>query len=428
MKCILKIFSKIFTVAIIAGTVCISNLYAAGNIPTGDIGDYGAWTTEHNLEAVKENLSGEINAFAPKMVSVESYVPIEAKAGLALMNALSLVGEVLDSSLVRFMIIFLIISFGFWILFEAYNMITTGADVRKTVEDIFKKAGILTIWILILQMGAGQLFMWIMGPVITIGTYLSNIILDFVAATVGMTIPDTCSAIREFAANHTSARMLIDANTASDILCVPTRMSGFFYTAISMGWQWMKIGIGSSAFTFFVGAYFVYNFVSAGFKFALIALGVIVDLFLTVLMLPFTAVAETIAKTSYKGIAGNIFNQFLGIFTTQKLETQITRFINAAIYFVSLSVVVALCCALLSGIITADAATQIPSINNLGFTTIMLTASLVIYFAGKCSEIASKIGGSIDDSAGTKIGKDIKELWKGTTGSAKKWWKIIRGK
>ena len=47
------------------------------------------------------------------------------------------------------------------------------------------------------------------------------------------------------------------------------------------------------------------------------ALNVVADLFLTVLMLPFTAIAETTSKTKYKGIVGDIFNTFMGLFATE---------------------------------------------------------------------------------------------------------------
>ena len=72
-------------------------------------------------------------------------------------------------------------------------------------------------------------------------------------------------------------------------------------TAVAAGWKWMIAGIGTSAFTTLVGAAFIVIFIYNGFKFALMGLGVIVDLFLGVFMLPFTAIAETINKTSYKG-------------------------------------------------------------------------------------------------------------------------------
>ena len=220
--------------------------------------------------------------------------------------------------------------------------------------------------------------------------------------------------------------MLIDANAAADMLCVPTRLSGFFYTAVAAGWQWTIAGIGRSAFTTIVGIIFIFVFVKAIWKFALMALGVIMDLFLAVLLLPFTAIAETIGKTSYKGIAGDIFNGFLGIFKTQSLSSQIQKFVNAAIYFVSLSIVIAVCAALLSGAVTSNLAAEIPTLENTNFVITLLTALLVSYLANRADEIAKNLGGSIDASFGTDFGNQIKKLWNNASGYGKKVIGIIR--
>ena len=40
-------------------TVC----FAAGNVPFGDIGEYGNWINENNVSQFNENLSGDVNSF-----------------------------------------------------------------------------------------------------------------------------------------------------------------------------------------------------------------------------------------------------------------------------------------------------------------------------------------------------------------------------
>ena len=294
--------------------------------------------------------------------------------------------------------------------------------------NLFKKGGVIIIWSIILQFGPTQVFMWIMGPIITVGTYLSDLILNAVANVVGTELPDTCTAIRDYVATNASAGMIMDAATAADILCLPTRFSGFFATAISAGFHWMGAGIGFSAFSILVGVVFIIVFLYTGFKFLLMALGVIMDLFLSVLMLPFTAIAETIKSTSYKGIAGDIFNGFLGLFKPESLENQILRFINAAIYFVSLSIVIAVCTALLSGVMDANLASEVPTLENSGFVPTLLTGCLVAYLANRADKIATDIGGKIDDSFGKKFGEDAKKLGKNIYGFGKKAIKIIRKK
>ena len=424
-----KFFSRIMICAL--GAILIMPCaFGAGNIPTatGDIGDYGAWATEHNLQTLTSEMSEDVRFFQSEFQNqiVADYVPVEAKIGLAFMNAMTYMGRILDSSLVRFATIFIAIAFMFWIGFEAYQMIIGKSEVKKTIEGIVKKGFTIAIWVFVIEYGVAETFMLVAGPIITIGTYMSDLILNAVTTTAGASLPDTCGAIREYAAAHISPDAIVDARAAADIMCVPTRLSGFFYTAVAAGWKWMLAGIGHSMFTFIMGVMFIVIFLINIWKFALMALGVIADLFLAIFMLPFTAIAETVGKTSYNGIAGTIFNGFLGLFKTENLTTQINRFINAAIYFVSLSIVVALCTAILSGVVTADLASQVPSIDNEGFMITLIIGCLVAYLADKALNIAKDLGGSIDDSMGQQFGKDITKLAKNIQGTAQKYWKLYK--
>lgn len=424
-----RIFTKIIIAVITMVIVMPCATYAAtSNLPMADVGDYGNWATPDNIDLFKTDITHDMEQFQPEPI-VSDYVPVEAKIGLAMMNGFSMIADVLDSSLVRFAIIFMILAYIFWAMFEAYNMIKNGSSAMDFAVNLFKKGGVIIIWSIILQFGPTQVFMWIMGPIISVGTYMSNLILNAIAGAIGTELPDTCAAIRDYAAANTSGNMLIDANAAADILCVPTRLSGFFTTAVVAGWKWMIAGIGTSAFTVLVGATFIVIFLYTGFKFLLMGLGVIMDLFLSVLMLPFTAIAETIKSTSYKSIAGDIFNGFLGLFKPESLQNQIQRFINAAIYFVSLSIVIAVCAALLSGTVDANLASEIPTLENDGFIITLLTGCLVAYLANRADKIATEdIGGKIDASFGKKFGDDVKRLGKNTYGFGKKVVDIIRKK
>ena len=433
MELMHKFLSKII-IAIACVFISFSAI-AETNMPSGDIGDYGTFATEQNMTSFKQSLVGENGDLIQFQESfqqqiVRDYVPIEARVGIAMMNALTHVAKILDTSLVQFMVVFIIVMYLFWIMFEAYNFIARGdGNVQKLIMDIGKKAIWIIIWITILEMGPAKLFMWVMGPIVSIGTYLADFILNAIASVSGAILPDTCGAIREYAVANTAPDMLMDANAAADLMCVPTRLSGFFTTAIAVGWKWMIGGIGKSAFSFVIGAIFVVVFAWNTWKFALMALGVIMDLFLGVLMLPFTALAETITPTSYKGLAGNIFNGFLKLFDvgTVKLDAQINRFIKAAIYFVSLSIVIAVCAGLLYGIIGTNMANQIPTLENDGFIPALLTGLLVAYLANRADEFAQKIGGvdKPNDSFGKQFGEDIKTLANDTYKVAKDWAKAI---
>ncbi len=424
-----KFLSKIMVCVLGALLVMPGAFAAAANVPTaGDIGDDGVWATEHNLQAFTSKLSSDIEFFQSDFQNqlTQDYVPIEAKVGLAFINAMTLIGRVLDNSLVRFATIFIAVAFLFWMAFEAYQMIIGQTDVKKSIEGIVKKGFTIAIWVFVIEYGPAQTFMLVAGPIITVGTYMSDLILNAVATTAGASLPDTCAAIRNYAAANISPDAVIDGAAAADLMCVPTRLSGFFYTAVAAGWKWMLAGIGHSMFTFLMGLVFIVIFLINIWKFALMALGVIADLFLAIFMLPFTAIAETVGKTSYKGIVGTIFNGFLGLFKTESLGTQIARFINAAIYFVSLSIVVGICAAILSGVVDADLAAQVPSIDNDGFMITLIVGCLVAYLADKTLKIAKDLGGSVDDSLGQQFGKDITRLAKNIQAQSKKYWKLYK--
>ena len=117
MKVLRKILSKISVVVLAVGLVS-SAFGASANLPMGDIGDYGSWATENNREKLTTQISTDIEQFNGDFQAqlVRDYVPIEAKIGLAFMNGLSFIADVLDSSLVRFAILFMFIAFAFWIM------------------------------------------------------------------------------------------------------------------------------------------------------------------------------------------------------------------------------------------------------------------------------------------------------------------------
>lgn len=425
MKSIIRKF-----LVFIFAAILIVPAFGATNAPTGDIGNYGNWMTAHNLNTTTTAIRDDISKFAPHATQqiAPDFVPPEVRVGVALMNGLSHIAGILDASLGRFAIIFMLIAFMFWMGLETYAMMTGKGDVWNLAMNIVKKGIVLAIWLAILGIGIRTIFAAISGPISAVGTYMSDIVLNSFAGILGVQMPDTCAMIHEYAVANASPDMVIDANAAADILCLPTRAAGFFYTAIGLGWQWMKIGVGHSVLTFVAGLALIILFLINVWKFMLIALGVMADLFLGIIMLPFTAIAETSAKTSYKGAVGDVFNAFLGIFKVDafSLDGQILRFINAALYFISLSIVIGLCTGLMSGIMTWDAATGIALPDEANIFGATLTGLLVWYLANQADKIARDIGGSIDKSFGDQVGNTLKTMWKNTSGKIKDWRKAYR--
>lgn len=405
---ILKLLSR-FIICILC-TSCLCNVsIAASNLPTGDVGEYGNFLTHDNISVFNENLAKDFDKFEPKIdLNPTTFVPIEAKIGLMLMKALSAVDDVLQSSLVRFTVIFLLIMYAFWIGLEAYKLIRDSGDYKTALYNIFKQGITIAIWIIILNYGPTKIFAMIVSPILTLGTYLSDFILGAVAETYKVNIPDTCAAIQNYVHTDKSLNLLVDADTAANIMCLPARASVFFYHATATGFQWIKSGLGTSPIMIALGIVSVVIFIKCIFKYAFMTLGIVVSLFLTLLMLPFTALAESMPSSSEKNFAGQFFNGLLKIFNTQKLSNIIGKFINATIYFVSLSIIIAICATLLTNIVSLGADNQYTTGSAM---TIILSGCLVLYLANQTEKLTKDIGGDIDNSFGKQMEGNAKILW-----------------
>ena len=405
---------KTFFKRLIIAIVCVCGIcgasFAGGNAPMGDVGEYGAWINTDNMTEYKQNVSGDFTQFQQKFetdVQSPTFVPIEIRLGLAFMKSLYAIDAVLQISLVRFTIIFLFIMYAFWIALEAYKMIRDSNDYKSVFYDIFKKGITIAVWVMILHYGPAKIFTMIIGPIMSIGTYLSNFILDTVASNYNVNIPDTCATIHQYIDAHNNGKLLIDADAAANIMCLPGRISTYFYYATSTGFKWMIYGFTQGITAIVIGAVCVFVFIKCIFKYAFMILGVVTDLFLTLLMLPFTAIAESMPATKESNYMGQIFTGLLKIFNTKKLSDVISVFVNAAIYFVSLSIIIAICALLLSHAIylNSDNAYSVAS----GMTS-LLTGCLVLYLANKSDELAKKVGGKIDNTFGKTLQGDTKKL------------------
>ncbi|MCL1902440.1 MAG: hypothetical protein FWG18_02310 [Alphaproteobacteria bacterium] len=439
-------FKKLFLLCAILLPVLMGGAFADDNLPNpigpADVTDFGMWATENNQKLFLGNIDNEFKAFSEDFSTraskalIGEYVPVEAKIGRALIGALEMIGDVLDRSLFSFIKIFITILFAFWIFLEAYNLITKGGNAKELGLNIVKKGLLVTVWFIILSNNPAQLFMWIMSPIITLGTMMSNMILDAVTSVSGTSLPDTCATIHDYMAANPIRENIISSAHAADLLCVPTRLSAFFWTCVAAGFKWMGAGFGNSAMTFIIGAVFVIIFLYNIWKFALQALGIIVSLFFAVLFLPFTAIIETFGDgTTYKGPAATLFKAFADMFRGAKLDAQIKVFINAIIYFILLAIMAAIGLALLGEIVTTDLASTVPTIEQINmddsFMTVLIVGCLVAYLANKAGDIAKGMGATLDkDSEGlTKRFRGDAEYGLKQVGKGAGWlWKTVRGK
>ena len=415
MKKIINIFCKVFVCILCIGCLCF-NSFADTNIPTGDIGEFGAWITKDNMETVNKDMSEDMTSFQNKFdtnLHSSDFVPLEVKIGLSFMKALSAIDYVSQLSLVRFTIIFLFIMYAFWVGLEAYKMIRESTDYKTVIYDIFKKGITIAVWVMVLNYGPAKIFTILISPILSLGTYISDFILSAVAETYNIKFPDTCVTISQYVNANASDKLLVDPQTAANIMCLPARLSVYFYNAIGLSLNWILGGFGHSAAAVAMGIVSLYIFAKCILKYAFMTLGIVADLFLTLLMLPFTALAESMPTTKEDNYAGQIFSGFLGVFNTKKLSEVISIFINTAIYFVSLAIVVGVAAVLLSYIVKTDST----STYVVGSAMVnILCGALVLHIIDKADELAKDIGGSINNSFGEKLKTETKRK----LGNAKK--------
>ena len=402
---------KFLLICVFCITAVVGVSYAAGNVPNGDIGEYGNWITIDNMEKYNSDLSGDVKKFQQTFqtnLHSTNFIPVEVKLGLVFMQALSSIDYVLQISLVRFVIWFLFVMYAFWIALEAYRTIRESTDYKTVLYDVFIKGVTIAVWVIVLNYGPAKLFTMIITPILSLGVYLSDFILGAVAQTYNVDIPDTCATIHQYVDANAGKQLLINPDAAANIMCLPARLSVYFYHATASAFEWMINGFGHSATMVIVGLVCMVMFIGCIFKYAFMTLGVVADLFLKLLMLPFTALAESMPGSKETNYAGQIFSGLLKVFNTKKLSDIISAFINATIYFVSLAIVIAICAALLTNIVSINS-------NNTyavgSAMTMILCGALVFYLAGKAEELAKGIGGQINNSFGKQLQNDTKTVW-----------------
>lgn len=412
------LFVGIFCIFCVTGVNAVET-----NAPRGEITTYGNWINEYNVEQYNQQMSHDVIGFQQRFehnVQSPGFVPVEVKLGLMFMKALGAIDKVLQSSLGRFTIIFLFIMYAFWVSLESYKLIRDSNDYKETFYEIFKKGITIAIWVLILNYGPAKIFEILISPVIAVGTLFSDLIFNTVAQSYNVDLgQNTCTAIHNYVnnnyavtiANGENAKLMINPETAANIMCLPGRVSTYFYHAVAAGFRWMIHGFGHSLTAIAVGAVSIIIFIKCIFKYAFMTLGVVADLFLTLLMLPFTAIAEAMPATKESNYVGQVFSGLLKIFNAKKLSDVILVFINATVYFITLSIVIAICAVLLSMSIDLNGSYSTAT----GMIT-LLTGCFVLYLANKADELATQLGGKIDNSFGKQLQGDAKTLW----GDAKK--------
>jgi hypothetical protein len=130
------------------------------------------------------------------------------------------------------------------------------------------------------------------------------------------------------------------------------------------------------------------------------------------------------------GIAGDVYNGFLDMFKAEDLKTQTGRLVNVVLHFFVLSILIAICFVLLSGIIDTNTGNRMPNLNDSITYVEIMVAALTFWLAKNASKIATQIGGKIDHKMGDDLEQyantGMKKVWGLGTKGAKSLWKKIR--
>ncbi|MDR3208876.1 MAG: hypothetical protein LBT45_03440 [Rickettsiales bacterium] len=354
--------------------------------------------SEDAYKSMTERMSGHIDKFGASIRDnfgtdgqlVADFVPVEARVGGFFISALSSVARAVYKIFVPFLNALVLALFAFWIFMESWQMMKGDNNYWNLAERVVKKGALIVVWLWILNNDPAELFMWLMSPIITVGNGMADLIFSGTAKIVGAKLPDTCAAIHDWL--DAGSSLLIPGPEAADLLCMPVRAAGFFYTNVAAGLGWMAQGLGRNGLMFLMGLVFVLLFMYNIWKFAISALGVVVDLFFVLMFLPFTAVKECFANKDmkYNGIFAPVFNEFVGFVKDAGIAEQAMKFVRAMIYFVVLSLVSAICMVLMSG---AEG----------DFMSILICGCITAYLLGKTGALAEKLGGKIDDEIGSQI-------------------------
>lgn len=424
MKYIRKILSTLMLCLLFITSIC-SISFAESNLP--EVGDFGNWMIEENMTQYNDSIRNDVDNFQQRFnqnIKQSTFVPIEIRLGLMFMKALDPISQAIRSNLVSFTTVFLFIMYAFWIGLNAYKTIRESTDYKQVFYEIFTKGFVIVIWVIILNYPTDELFAKIFGPILSIGTSISNFILDSVVGNIiqnqeSNNLSNTCIAIH----NYVNANMMptgspdevkpiLSPDMMANIMCLPGRLSTFFYHAMGEAFVWITNGlkIGTPITSTIVGIVALVIFIKCIFKYAFMTLGIIVDLFFTIMMLPFTALAESMPSINEKNYAGQIFSGLLKVFNTKKLSDVLATFINTAIYFVSLSIVIAICAILLKLLTNFGGSDGFSLDSSLA---VLVTGCLVLHIADKAEDLATQLGGKIDNAFGKQLESDTKNMWSG---------------
>ncbi len=353
-------------------------------------------------------------------MSDSNYIPVEIRLGSIIIDGFGFINEMLYPFFANLLTTLLIIFLAFWLSGEAYQMINSGKTSLTNGTTIVKKIFLVIIWTAIIQSNPAQVFAYIMGPIIQMGSNITDFIIT---AMTGMPLDNTCDNIHRMVQNNTDTSFLqyplLSPEAKANILCLTARISKLYTQFIVLGFKWMGQGLLLQPLTFLIGLTLVIMFIYIGFKFMLETIGIIIDLIIALLLLPFCAIKECFSGgISYKGLEGipqQLFGSIVSIFSFGDYKGLITKILKSVLYFWILAIIIGICYEMMAYTLNLnpnilDSAT-LPSQGDMGFMTILLAGILTCYLIKKAPEYAKTMGGAFDSPTGESLKSETKKLY-----------------
>ncbi|MDR2685444.1 MAG: hypothetical protein LBB23_01570 [Rickettsiales bacterium] len=322
--------------------------------------------------------------------------PLDVHASLIIVGGLSQVASIIYDNLLDLIIFMIWIFFAFWLGIKAWDLMRTKIQLMPFLESAAKKLIFVVIGTALLASNPAELFMMFMGGVSALGNAASNLFLSDTG--VGR-VSETCADVAAWVKASGGDIKFLTSQSVGDIICLTGRTTSFFYNGIGTFLGMMTKGVLEAV----IGAAGAVVFLWCIFKFAFITLGVVVDVVLMLMFLPFTIFSEIFKGDDWGDtmILSDAMKSFAGIFGGDGISALIQKMIQVVIYIVSISLVAAISFLFMRAV---------PK----DFLNLLIGGALTAYMIYKADVLAKKMGGAVDDKFAKLLEQNTTAIYNNT--------------
>ncbi|MDR0319556.1 MAG: hypothetical protein LBH81_02340 [Rickettsiales bacterium] len=368
-------------------------------------------------DRARHNILLGLRNSVPNAASLETKgVPLDIRAGLLVVEGLSTVAMLIYKNLIDVIIWLLFIFFAFWWGLEAWSVVYAKSKISDTVKKAVKKGIIITVAVFVLKSNPAEWFMILMSAVARVGNYAADL---FLTEATGMGISQSCAAVHAMVVAGGNSFGFLGPENVASVLCMTGRITEFFWTALSQSFALIGTGIGTNVALAVLGVAGVALFLWCAVKFTIMTLGVVVDMTLMLMFLPFVAFKESFKDGWSKDapFASAIFERIANSFGGGDISGQIKKLVQVLIYIIAVALISSICYLLMKGILAENG-------NSMVYT--LLGGALCAYLISQTDKIATQMGGAVDKEWTGKIQENVNSL----AAAAKKYggniWTMIR--